>query len=118
MVEQLKIVLNSIKEEINNENSIWDKEQLISVVKPEMEELYAGKATSNNEIVYSYKTIKLKPDDFIKKDLGNYKLNDVVTINNDFLENTKLSINSVTLIDSDNYKYTKCGNDENGTRKR
>lgn len=40
MVEQLKIVLNSIEEEINKENSIWDKEQLISIVKPEMEELY------------------------------------------------------------------------------
>ena len=40
MVEQLKRVLNSIEEEIKSENSIWDKEQLISVVKPEMEELY------------------------------------------------------------------------------
>lgn len=40
MVEQLKIVLNSIEEEINKENSIWDKEQLISIVKPEIKELY------------------------------------------------------------------------------
>ena len=32
MVEQLKRVLNSIEEEIKSENSIWDKEQLISVV--------------------------------------------------------------------------------------
>ena len=38
MVEQLKRVLKSIEEELKNENSIWDKEQLISVVKPEMEE--------------------------------------------------------------------------------
>lgn len=40
MVEQLKRVLKSIEEELKNENSIWDKEQLISVVKPEMKELY------------------------------------------------------------------------------
>ena len=35
MVEQLKRVLNSVEEEMKSENSIWDKEQLISVVKPE-----------------------------------------------------------------------------------
>ena len=46
MVEQLKRVLNSIEEEIKSENSIWDKEQLISVVKPEMEELYTHFNTS------------------------------------------------------------------------
>ena len=40
MVEQLKRVLNIIEEEIKSENSIWDKEQLISFVKPEMKELY------------------------------------------------------------------------------
>lgn len=40
MVEQLKRVLKSIEEELKNENSIWDKEQLISIVKPEMKELY------------------------------------------------------------------------------
>lgn len=40
MVEQLERVLNAIEKEIKSENSIWDKEQLISVVKPEMEELY------------------------------------------------------------------------------
>lgn len=40
MVEQLKKVLNSIEEEIKNENSIWDKELLVSIVKPEIEELY------------------------------------------------------------------------------
>ena len=40
MVEQLKRVLNSIEEEIKYENTIWDKGQLISIVKPEVEELY------------------------------------------------------------------------------
>ena len=52
MVEQLKIVLNSIKEEINSENSIWDKEQLISVVKPEMEELYTH--FKNGRVFFKY----------------------------------------------------------------
>lgn len=78
-------------------------------------ELYAGKTTNNKELVYNYKTIKLLPNDFIKKDLGNYKLNDLVVIDNDFIKNTKLSINTISLTDSDNYKYTKCGNDSEGT---
>lgn len=41
MVEQLKIILTEIEKEIAGVNSIWDKEQLVHVVKPEMEKLYA-----------------------------------------------------------------------------
>ncbi len=41
MVEQLKIILTEIEKEMASENSIWDKEQLVHVVKPEMEKLYA-----------------------------------------------------------------------------
>ena len=52
MVEQLKIVLNSIEEEIKSENSIWDKEQLISVVKPEIEELYTH--FKNGRVFFKY----------------------------------------------------------------
>ena len=52
MVEQLKIVLNCIEEEIKSENSIWDKEQLISVVKPEMEELYTH--FKNGRVFFKY----------------------------------------------------------------
>lgn len=52
MVKQLKRVLNSIKEEIKSENSIWDKEQLISVVKPEMEELYTH--FKNGRVFFKY----------------------------------------------------------------
>ena len=52
MVEQLKRVLNSIEEEIKSENSIWDKEQLISVVKPEMEELYTH--FKNGRVFFKY----------------------------------------------------------------
>lgn len=52
MVEQLKRVLNSIEEEIKSENSIWDKEQLISVVKLEMEELYTH--FKNGRVFFKY----------------------------------------------------------------
>ena len=52
MVEQLKRVLNSIEEEIKSENSIWDKEQLIYVVKPEMEELYTH--FKNGRVLFKY----------------------------------------------------------------
>ena len=52
MVKQLKRVLNSIEEEIKSENSIWDKEQLISVVKPEMEELYTN--FKNGRVFFKY----------------------------------------------------------------
>ena len=40
MIKQLERVLNLVEEEIKNKNSIWDKKQLVFVVKPEMEELY------------------------------------------------------------------------------
>lgn len=49
MVEQLERVLNAIEKEIKSENSIWDKEQLISVVKPEMEELYTHFKKGKND---------------------------------------------------------------------
>ena len=52
MVKQLKRVLNSIEEEIKSEISIWDKEQLISVVKPEMEELYTH--FKNGRVFFKY----------------------------------------------------------------
>lgn len=52
MVEQLKRVLNSIEEEIKSENSIWDKEQLISVIKPQMEELYTH--FKNGRVFFKY----------------------------------------------------------------
>ena len=40
MDEQLKKILNIIEIEINNKNSVWKKELLIRVVKPEIVELY------------------------------------------------------------------------------
>ena len=52
MVEQLKRVLNSVESEMESENSIWDKEQLISVVKPEMEELYTH--FKNGRVFFKY----------------------------------------------------------------
>ena len=40
MIEQLKKILIIVENEIFDENSLWDKDQLIKVIKPEMEELY------------------------------------------------------------------------------
>lgn len=67
MVEQLKRVLNSIEEEIKNKNSIWDKEQLISVVKPEIKELYAHFA--NGKVFFKYgKKQKMLESTYIMSD--------------------------------------------------
>ena len=52
MVEQLEKVLSVVEEEIKSENSIWDKEQLIFVVKPEMEELYTH--FKNGRVFFKY----------------------------------------------------------------
>ena len=41
-------------------------------------ELYAGKKEEDKQIVFTYKTVKLKPSNFVTQDLGNYKINDVV----------------------------------------
>ena len=40
MIEQMKKILIIVENEIFDENSLWDKDQLIKVIKPEMEELY------------------------------------------------------------------------------
>jgi hypothetical protein len=52
MIEQLKRVLISIEEEIKSENSIWNKEQLISIIKPEFEELYTH--FKNGRVFFKY----------------------------------------------------------------
>ena len=52
MVEQLKKVLKIIENEIQCENSIWDKQQLVYIIKPEMEELYSYFA--NGRIFFKY----------------------------------------------------------------
>ena len=40
MIEQLKKILIILENEISDENSLWDKEQVLKVIKPEIEELY------------------------------------------------------------------------------
>lgn len=49
MVEQLKKILTIIEDEIKSEDSIWEKQQLVSIIKPEIEELYNH---FNNEKVF------------------------------------------------------------------
>ena len=39
MVRQLKKVLDSIEKELKNNKSIWNKDMIVSIVRPEMEEL-------------------------------------------------------------------------------
>lgn len=65
MVEQLKKVLNSIEEEIKNENSIWDKKLLVSVVKPEIEEIYSYFASGRVFFKYGKKQRMLETTYFI-----------------------------------------------------
>ena len=52
MIEQLKKILIILDAEIFDETSIWDKEQLLKVIKPEMEELYDH--FKNGEIFFKY----------------------------------------------------------------
>lgn len=52
MIKQLKKILDCIEKEIKNEDSIWDKEQLISIVKPEIKELYTHFA--NGRVFFKY----------------------------------------------------------------
>ncbi len=52
MVEQLIKVLKILEDEIKSENSACDRQQLILVVKPEMEELYNHFA--NGKVFFKY----------------------------------------------------------------
>lgn len=52
IVEQLIKVLKILEFEMKSENSVWDKQQLIFVVKPEIEELYSHFA--NGRVFFKY----------------------------------------------------------------
>ena len=52
MVEQLKKILMILEYEIKSNNSVWDKQQIIHIVKPEIEELYNH--FINGEVFFKY----------------------------------------------------------------
>ncbi len=52
MIEQLIKILKILEFEMKSENSVWDKQQLMFVVKPEMEELYSHFA--NGRVFFKY----------------------------------------------------------------
>ena len=62
----------------------------------------------NQETIYYYKEIVLKPNTFPDKELGNYKLMDVVDLSNTYYEEGSFNLNSYELLDVVNYSYTKC----------
>ena len=71
MVEQLKRVLNSIEEELKNENSIWEKGHLINVVEPEIKELYAHFASGRVFFKYGKRQRMLESTYIITDSLRN-----------------------------------------------
>lgn len=77
MVEQLKIILTEIEKEIASENSIWDKEQLVHVVKPEMEKLYAY--FTDGKVLFKYgKKQRMLESTYIITDSINCLMNTVL----------------------------------------
>ena len=75
-------------------------------------EFYIGSNTSNGEVKPIVKNIKINPTTFSSKDLGKFEFNSLVEINNNFIKSSKFNISNVTVLDIDNYKYTKCGINE------
>ena len=73
MLEQLKRVLNCIEDEIKSVNSNWDKNQLISIVKPEMEELYNHFVNGRIFFKYGKKQIMLESTYIITDSIKNLK---------------------------------------------
>lgn len=75
-------------------------------------EFYIGSNASNGEVKQIVKNIKINPTTFETKDLGKFEFNSLVEINNNFIKSSKFNISNVTVLDIDNYKYTKCGINE------
>ena len=71
-------------------------------------ELYSHTKVINDETVFCYKEILLKPNTFKPIDLGSYKLMDVVNLENTLYESGTLNLNKYELLDVVNYTYTKC----------
>lgn len=73
MIEQLKKILIIIENEISNEHSLWDKDQLIKVIKPEMEELYDYFKSGKNFFKYGKNQRMLESTYLITDSLKNLK---------------------------------------------
>lgn len=71
MVEQLTKVLNLIEKEINDKNSLWDNNQLINIVKPEIMELYTYFSNGNTFFKYGKKQRMLASTYIITDSLAN-----------------------------------------------
>lgn len=74
MVEQLIKVLKILEDEIKSENSACDRQQLILVVKPEMEELYNHFANGKVFFKYGKKQRMLESTYIITDSTRDYKI--------------------------------------------
>lgn len=71
-------------------------------------ELYNCTKMVNEQVIYYYEEIILKPSLFKENYLGNYKLMDVVNLEKTLYETGTFNLNTYELLDVFNYTYTKC----------
>ncbi len=76
-------------------------------------EFYYGQRNSGTSINFYYRNIRLNIKDFKKKDLGIYDLNKEIDLKETYFSDNKFNISKYEILDIENYKYTKCNN-QNG----
>ena len=76
-------------------------------------EIYSGKNNSGNDDSYSYKKVKIVPYNFKEVNLGEYKLNDKISLSKTYLKKGNLVITNMEVLDSESYTYKICSSEDN-----
>ena len=76
-----------------------------------MFQLFYGKKISDGDSIYLYKNVKINPYQFTDNNIGEYKINDEIDLNDTYYRTGKLKVINMEVLDKINYKYNKCFNE-------
>ena len=93
---------------------VFEIEEDLKVKRSKLQ-FYYDESEEDNQVILYYKNIRIKPKKFKKVDLGTYKLNSSIELKDTYFGDGKFTINSIEIIDKEDYTYTKCDNSEDGT---
>ena len=71
-------------------------------------ELYRGQTDNNGEAIIYYRDVSLKPYTFPEKDLKSFSLGSTISLKDTYYRKGSFTINSVEILDIENYTYSKC----------
>lgn len=76
-------------------------------------EIYSGRKEGSGEVKFYYKNVRLNPYDFKNISLGEYKVNDEISLSKTYFKTGKLTISNLEIASSEKYTYNKCISEDN-----